>query len=250
MDLIKVLKLALLIVILFSCNNKKIENNISDNISANNYLQEFSRQNSDKVDMVHSIEYYKNEITMYEDNYYGFRNVSMEITQMMNISEINVVDNFVPNLLTFLVSWFNMKGYIFYLYTFDNCQKIVEHYYCGDMNPFENHKNLMEKLTGKKFEYGNISIGDFNNDGINEILLYSFYKNVGYVFCVYGFDIMENKLDELLLAPVLINFENPFPSVEYIENGFKVLEIIDDEYMDLAWNKYIWDNEIRKYIRQ
>jgi len=108
----------------------------------------------------------------------------------------------------------------------------------------------MEKLTGKKFEYGNISIGDFNNDGINEILLYSFYKNIGYVFCVYGFDIMESKLEKLLLVSVFINFETPFPSVEFIENGFKILEIIDDESMDLSWNKYIWDNEIRKYIKQ
>jgi len=249
-DLFRVLELTLLIIILLSCNKKIAENNISESIFVNNYFQEFSRRNRDKVNMIYSIEYYKNEITIYEDNYYGFRNVSMEITQMMNISEIVLVDNFVPNLLTFLVSWFNPKGYIFYLYTFDNSQKIVDHYYCGDMNPFENHKILMEKLTGRKFEYGNISIGDFNKDGINEILLYSFYKNIGNVFCVYGFDIMENRLEELLLVPVLINFENPFPSVEYIENGFKILEIIDDEYMDLAWNKYIWDNEIRKYVKQ
>jgi len=36
--------------------------------------------------MLHPIEYYKNEITKYQDNYYGFMNISMEITQYMNIS--------------------------------------------------------------------------------------------------------------------------------------------------------------------
>ncbi|MDR2864919.1 MAG: hypothetical protein LBV68_04835, partial [Spirochaetaceae bacterium] len=98
-------------------------------------------------------------------------------------------------------------------------------------------------------EYGDVSVGDFNKDGVNEILLYSQYQHIGYVFCVYGFNIEENKLEELCLVPVFINFENPFPSVEYIENGFKILEIIDEEYMDLAWNNYIWDKNIGKYIK-
>jgi len=251
MDLLKALILTSLIIVLFSCNNKRnATNNISEDTFVNNYANEFSRQNSNKVDMIHSIDYYKNEITIYEDNYYGFKNISMEITQMMNISQIITVDNFVPNLLTFLVSWFNQKGYIYYLYTFGKDQKIIEHYYLGQFIPFENHKKLMKKTAGNIFEYGDISTGDFNNDGINEILLYSDYKNIGYVFCVYEYNIFENRLEELCLVPVYINFYNPFPSVEYIENGFKILEIIDNENLDLTWNKYIWNKEIRKYIKQ
>ena len=258
-----IIKITSLVLLLLSCNNKNSDKN---NILENNFLQKFyqdnientftneydkifSQLNTKKVEIIHPIEYYENEIIKYEDNYYGFKDMSMEITQMMNISQIIEVDNFVPNLLVFLVSWFNAKGYIFYLYTFNDNQKIVAHYYCGDMVPFENHKILMKKIGGKKFEYGNISIGDFNNDEVNEIVLYSCYKNIGYVFCVYGFDIVENKLEELLLVHVFINFENPFPSVEYIENGFKILEIVDEEYFELAWNNYLWDNAKRKYTK-
>ena len=108
----------------------------------------------------------------------------------------------------------------------------------------------MEKIYGNKLEYGAVSIGDFNNDGKNEIALYSFYKNTGNVFCVYGFSDIENELTELCFVPVFINYDNPFPSAEYIENGFKILEIIDDEFTELNWNKYIWDAEVQKYIRQ
>jgi len=107
----------------------------------------------------------------------------------------------------------------------------------------------MDKLNGNILEYGNIAIGDYNNDGVNEILLYSDYKNIGNVFIVYGFNFIENILEELCLVPVYINYYEPFPSVEYIGNGFKILEIVDDEFNELEWNKYIWDNKIRRYIK-
>jgi hypothetical protein len=108
----------------------------------------------------------------------------------------------------------------------------------------------MGKLSGNILEYGTISVNDFNNDGENEIAVYSFYKNIGNIFCVYGFNNVENELEELCLVSVLINYETPFSSVEYIENGFKILEIIDEEYMDLAWNNYIWNENIGKYIKE
>jgi hypothetical protein len=51
-------------------------------------------------------------------------------------------------------------------------------------------------------------------------------------------------------VPVFINFENSFTPVEYIENGFRVLEILDSEYLELAWNEYMWDMNIKKYMRK
>jgi hypothetical protein len=172
MDLMKVMKLSLLIIFLLSCSNKNNGVNISpENIIENNYVYTFSQQNIHKVEMIHPLEYYKNEIIKYEDNYYGFTDVSMEITDLMNISSIKKIDNVIPGLLTFLVSWFNPKGYIYYLYTFNDEQKILKHYYCGQFVPFENYKILMGKLGGEILEYGDISVGDFNKDGVNEILL-------------------------------------------------------------------------------
>jgi hypothetical protein len=247
----KIISLSLLIFILFSCSNKNADKN--DNleiIAVNNDPQAFSQKNTNKIEMIHSIEYYKNKIIEYQDDYYGFKDVSMEITQLMNITSINKIDNFIPDFLTFLVCWFNPKGNVYYLYTFDDNQNILNHYYCGDFVPFNNYTILMEKLTGKIIENGAIAVGDYNNDGVNEIVLFTFYKNIGNVFCVYGFNIIENKLEELCLVPVFINYDNPFPSVEYTGNIFKVLEVVDDEYMELAWNNYIWNIERRKYIKQ
>ena len=242
---IKILIIVLIVFSTFSCRNKN-KDVISENALENNY----SQKTESKVEMIYSIEYYKNEIIKYQDDYYGFKNLSMKITQMMNISLITKIDNLFPDLLTFIVCWFNQKGYVYYLYCFDNEQKIAKHYYCGEFVSFENYKKIMEKIYGNKLEYGAVSIGDFNNDGKNEIALYSFYKNTGNVFCVYGFSDIENELTELCFVPVFINYDNPFPSAEYIENGFKILEIIDDEFTELNWNKYIWDAEVQKYIRQ
>jgi hypothetical protein len=174
----------------------------------------------------------------------------MKIMQYMNISAIEKVDDFIPYFLTFLVSWFNQKGYVYYIYIFNYDQNVMGHYYIGQYVPFQSHRILMNKLSGNILEYGNIAIGDYNNDGINEILLYSEYKNIGNVFIVYGFNFIENILEELCLVPVYINYYDPFSSVEYIGNGFKILEIVDDEITELKWNKYIWDNNIRKYIKE
>jgi hypothetical protein len=218
--------------------------------NSNKNFIENTRPYINKVEMIYPIEYYKNEIINYQDNYYGFKDISMEITQIMNISSIIKADNIIHDLLTFVVCWFNPKGYVYYLYGFNTEQNIVKHYYLGDFVPFENYHKLTEKLYSNILEYAAISINDFNNNGKNEIALYSFYKNIGNVFCVYGFSEIENELVELCLVPVFINYDNPFSSVEYIENGFKVLEIIDEEIIELTWNKYVWENDIQKYVKQ
>jgi hypothetical protein len=81
---------------------------------------------------------------------------------------------------------------VYWLYSFNDEQNIVKHYYCGDFVTFNDYKKLMEKLSGNKLKYGTISVNDFNNDRENEIAVYSFYKNIGNVFCVYGFNDVEN----------------------------------------------------------
>jgi len=250
MNKIKVISLILLLTILStSCNNKNIGKIINkENIIDNN--AQLSSQPTPKVEMIYSMEYYKNEIIKYQNNYYGFKNISMEITDLMNISSITKVDNVIPDYLTFLVIWFNQKGYVYYLYAFNDEQKIANNYYCGQFVSFENYKLLMEKLSGAISEYGAISIGDFNNNGVNEIALYTHYPHIGNVFCVYEYNATEKILEEICLAPVLINTRNPFPSVEYVGNGFKILEVLDDELMEYAWNNYIWNSEQHKYIKQ
>jgi len=240
MKLSDIILSALFIFALFSCRNKNVDKDvISENITENS-----------EPEMIYPIEYYQNEIIKYEDNYYGFGNTSMKITDLMNISLIIKIDHIIPGQLTFFVCWLNQKGYVYWLYGFDDEQNIAKHYYCGDFVSFKNYKKLMEKLSGNILEYGAVSVNDFNNDGKNEIAVYSFYKNIGNVFCVYGFNNIENVLEEWCLTPVFINYDNPFPSVEYTGNGFKILEIINEEPTELVWNNYIWDSNIRKYTKQ
>jgi len=242
--------LPLLIVNLFSCSNKNADKNINqENIVENSYYTASSQLSFNKVEMIYPIEYYRNEIIKYQDNYYGFKDVSMEITDIMSIFSITEVNNIIPNSLTFLVIWLNPKGYVYYLYAFNDEQKIAGNYYCGQFVIFKNYKLLMNKLSGVILENGSISIGDFNNNGVNEILLYTYYPHIGNVFCVYEYNFIEKTLEEVCLVPVLINTENPFPSVEYIGNGFRILEVLDDELMEYAWNTYMWDDEQNRYIK-
>jgi hypothetical protein len=207
---------------------------ISKNINLNNFYES-------PPEMVFDIDYYKNEII-------GYRNFFDERQEISTIIEIN---NIIPGFLCFLVCWDdNLKGYIYELYTFGKNQRITNKYLVGYGPKINNHSNiLMEKLPETKIQHELIAFGDFNNDNFNEILSYSFYPNIGYAFTVYGYSLIENEFISTCLVPVFINFGKPFPPVEYIENGFRILEIVDDEYMELNWNNYIWDMDTLEYKR-
>jgi hypothetical protein len=105
----------------------------------------------------------------------------------------------------------------------------------------------MEKLPKSRIENELITFGDFNNDGTKEILSYSLYPNIGYVFTAFGYSVLENDFVHICLVPTFINFESPFPPVEYIGNGFRILEITNDDPLELNWNNYIWDMDTVKY---
>jgi hypothetical protein len=195
-----------------------------------------------KMEMIYDITYYKTKIIEYR-NFFDER---------QEISSIIEIDNIFPGLLSFLVCWNdNLKGYIYELYTFDKNQNIVKKYLVG-IGPLLNQYRdiLMEKISGSKIEYGLISFADFNHNGYNEIISYSLYPNMGYVVSVFEYSIIENDLVQICLVPVYINFEKPFSPVEYLENGFRILEIVDNEYLELVWNKYEWDLNSMKYIRK
>jgi hypothetical protein len=200
------------------------------------FLKDIDHYNLSQVfnqpEMVYGIDYYKTEIIKY-------RNFFDERQKMVAIEKI---DNIIPDLLCFLVCWDdNLKGYIYELYTFDNNQEIINKYMVGYGPMIRSYRDiLMGNLPGNKIEHEVISFGDFNNDGNSEILSYSFYVNKGYVFAVFGYDDVEKDFIHTCLTPVFINFENPFPSVIYTENRFKILEIANEEPMELQWNNYIW----------
>jgi hypothetical protein len=45
-------------------------------------------------------------------------------------------------------------------------------------------------------------------------------------------------------------FENPFSPVEFTKKGFKILKVIDNEYLELAWNEYKWNTDTKEYLRE
>jgi hypothetical protein len=146
----------------------------------------------------------------------------------------------------------NPRGNFFALYTFDENQNCVNEYVVVSKHYIDSIRNeLMEKLPGNKLSYGMVSFGDFNHDGINEILsVYLHPPEYEYVFTVFGYNALENEFIPLLFAPVQINFETNFLGVEYLGNGFRVLEVLEYEPLELTWNNYIWDTRIGKYIKE
>ena len=232
---------------LFSCNNKNIDR--STNIE-NNSIFAFSQEFYENVEMIYPIEYYKEIVTEYQADKLGGTIDDLN-NHLLNISSIVIIDNFTPNLLSFLVQWSDIISYLYYIFTFDENQNIVNRHFINFLRLPNNHRQrLMEKLAGVIIENEVISIGDFNNDGLNEILSYSWHQNIGNVFTVYGYNILERGIVEFLQVPVFINYDEPFLSVEYIENGFRILEIFENEPLELAWNNYIWDIGEMKYLRQ
>ena len=249
-----ILLIAVVLCAYSSCGNKTEKNNLK--INEMDYSKIFPERNENEP--IYPLEYYKEEIRK-------FQKILPELRQINTITKI---DNIIPGLLCFLVGWndFNAgrgddydiisnaspRGNFFGLYTFDKNQNITSEYLVGYKNYINNaiRQILLEKLPGNKLEYGMISIGDFNNDGITEIL--SFYLHpplYEYVFTVFGYNFLEDNFIPILLAPVLINFEQPFPSVEYLENGFRILEVLEYEPLELKWTDYLWDKDVQKYVR-
>ena len=206
------------------------------------YVQTFFIMNSEPPKMLYPIDYYKNKIKEYR-NFFDER---------QEISIIIKIDKIIPGSLCFLVCWYdNLRGYIYELYEFDIYQNVLSKYLVGYGPLISNYsKILMEKIPGNKIEHSLISYGDFNNDGINEILSYSLYPNLGYVFTVFGYNVLNNEFIHTCLVPVFINFDNPFPSVESIKNGFRILEVLDSDLLELTWNNYIWDTHTMLYINK
>ena len=209
---------------------------------ANNHVEAFFEMNKEPPEMIHPIEYYKSKVIEYRKFF----------DDRQEISAIIKIDNIIPDFLCFLVCWYdNLKGYIYELYAFDKNQNIIIKYLVGYGPLISNYvKILMDKIPGNKVENSLISYGDFNNDGINEILSYSLYPNIGYVFTAFGYNVLDNDFIHTCLVPVFINFDRPFPSVEYIKDGFRVLEVIEAEQLVLVWNNYLWDANAMQYIKK
>jgi hypothetical protein len=186
-----------------------------------------------------SIENYKNIILQDE--------TSQRYLELKGIAEIEYL---IPGFLCFIVEWEDFEGYVYKLYTFNSSHKIIDIYSCGNGYPMPYSKIVTQNIQGNKFgDY--LIIHDINNDGINEIISFSFWNFP--IFAIYGFDILENRFKAYLETQYFINYDDPFPPIRIEKNNniskFIILEIVDKETYDLGWVKYTYDNEKRIYIK-
>ena len=253
---IGILAISAFVFIFITCNNST--GKTGEESKEKNYVDHFIEFNKDKPERIFSNEYYESRII-------EFQRILPENRKINTMIEIN---NIIPGFISFLVGWNDSnvgrgddydiilesspRGNFFGLYTFDKNQNIVSEYLVGYKNYLDSIRNLLlDELPGSKPEYGMISYGDFNNDGINEILsIYLHPPKYDYVFTVFGYDVKEKEFTQTLLVPIYINFEQPFPPVKYNENGFTVLEVLEYEPLELVWSNYIWNGNIGKYIKE
>ena len=251
------IKLVLFICLFTSCNNNKLDIN-EKTIIEQKHIDSFTELNQNKPEKIFPDEYYINQII-------EFQRILPEKRKINTIMEIKDI---IPGVLSFLVGWndFNAgrgddydiilesspRGNFFGLYTFNQNQNITNEYLVGYKNYLDSIRNiLLDELPGTKPEYGLISYGDFNKDGITEILsIYLHPPKYEYVFSVFGYSVKEKEFIQTLLVPIFINFEYPFPPVKYTENGFTILEVLEYEPLELVWNNYIWDENTEKYIKK
>jgi hypothetical protein len=238
----KVLFIVFIGTLLCFCNNKNIKENDIEIVNKNN---EYLKNAFDEVDKNNSlinlpIEYYKNIILQH--------NSSRGYIELLDIMK---VEYFIPGYLSFIAYWRTGEGYVYKLYTFtvfDNQQTIAEIYNLNNGWPSPYRKILMEKIPGERFgDY--LIVNDINDDKLNEIITFSF-GSFGNLFTVYGFDIMANNITKYCEVEYYFNYDEPFPPIEFEKDRIRILEIIDKESYDLAWNEYNWNELEMEYNKK
>jgi hypothetical protein len=127
-------------------------------------------------------------------------------------------------------------------------QIIAEIYNLNNGWPSPYTKILTENIPGKRFgDY--LIITDINDDKRNEIMAFSF-GSFGNLFAIYGFDVIANGLKKYCEIEYYFNYDEPFPPVEFRNDKIRILEIVDRESYDLAWNEYSWNVIERKYTKE
>jgi hypothetical protein len=149
------------------------------------------------------------------------------------------------------------------VYSIDG-NEIIKQYILGSFN-LEDHSifDIMQDIPGKRIDNSTISIGDFNNDGINEIFSYSFLGRGKFIF-IDGYDESRDDFVSYCEVPfkILDKEYGPAP-VEFLTYngvyGFKVYFLALDVpggpgYIrepipnNDKWIFYTWDAGQREYV--
>jgi hypothetical protein len=152
-----------------------------------------------------------------------------------------------------------------YLHLIEN-YKIIKDYDLGANYNVQDkvHFNIMKDIPGKHINNGTSSVGDFNNDGLDEVFKFVFGGNGKFVV-IKGYDSATDDISNYCYIPFdFIDPENGPAPVEFITykgmEGFKVYYVqlrvsggpgYVPEPMpnNNKWFFYTWDSEKRGYIR-
>jgi hypothetical protein len=145
-----------------------------------------------------------------------------------------------------------------------NGNMIEKRYEFTSFNPEEHSDfDIMRDIPGERIGNTSSSIGDFNDDGIDEVFEYGFY-GYGKRIIIWGYDLGKDDFISYCEIPfALYNRYGPAP-VKFMTYrgmyGFKVSfytgdvaggpDYVPESYPDNGkWFFYTWDVEQREYVR-
>ncbi|GHU77197.1 hypothetical protein FACS189461_5480 [Spirochaetia bacterium] len=182
-------------------------------------------------------DYYKNAIIEYE-NFNKYLN-------LINIIEVNLGDK---HNKYFLVSYKSATSaeddaVYLYLFIFSN-EKKMKGLIIGS-NGYGFHPEIIMANIPGQFDDNLVAVGDYNNDGSNEILFLEF-AGIGYTFYIWGIDHASLELITYCEIPFYSKYPPEFAPVEFIRyKGVKGFQI----YTLSGWMFCKWDENEKKYVQ-
>ncbi|MDR1429372.1 MAG: hypothetical protein LBI85_03710, partial [Spirochaetaceae bacterium] len=203
---------------------------------------------SDKFDEIRAI-------LIEQDEFYTKYKEPITFLQRVNMG--------IPGGDNWLAEWDNKRCVI---YSIDGDKIILKNYLFDNKNPNEIKDmnktidcDIMSGIPGKRIGMGSSVIGDYNNDGLDEIFYYGF---VPYFYLgISGYDSGINDLVRYCNIPFwIIDFENGPTPVEFMNyqgiDGFRVCYPIiattvhppKHDAGGLSWYFYAWDEGSRRFV--
>jgi hypothetical protein len=156
----------------------------------------------------------------------------------------------------------SQSSFLDYLFVSDDNYEMTRYYIGYGDHEYYPADIIMKNIPGYKLENSLVAVGDYNNDGNNEILGYLFGGSSFY-FCIDGLDEVKNELINYCTIEFFIRPSPEFSPVEFIKykgiDGFKILRPLDylgrelpkfdvPNYPGCGWIFYHWDGDTRKFI--
>jgi hypothetical protein len=119
----------------------------------------------------------------------------------------------------------------------------------------------MRGIPGERFVNDVVSVGDYNNDGINEVFGLGFY-GAGFILYIYGIDPVTEKVTLYCKTEFYVPTPTGFAPVEFIrykgKDGFKLamsfnrngdgLKYGIEGLRGVGWYFFTWDEDQQKYV--